>query len=77
MTTVTKESLIARIAELEAGPRSLKEDYYLAVMRELLRVQEIPEVAAEDCEYESYYHGDIGEHWARGYNEGLEDARIA
>lgn len=33
---VTKESLTARIAELEAGPRSLKEDYYLAVMRELL-----------------------------------------
>lgn len=36
MTLVTKESLTARIAELEAGPRSLKEDYYLAVMRELL-----------------------------------------
>lgn len=36
MTTVTKESLTTRIAELEAGPRSLKEDYYLAVMVELL-----------------------------------------
>lgn len=30
------KTLEARIEELEAGPRSIKEDFYLAVMRELL-----------------------------------------
>lgn len=35
MTKVTKESLAKRIAELESGPRSLKEDFYLAAMKEL------------------------------------------
>lgn len=35
-TTVTKESLAARIAELESGPRSLKEDYTLAAYKMLL-----------------------------------------
>ena len=36
MVTVTQESLAARIAELEAGPRSLKEDYQLRAFRTLL-----------------------------------------
>lgn len=36
MTTVTKESLAARIAELEAGPRSIKEDFQLEAYRMLL-----------------------------------------
>lgn len=35
MTTVTTESLAARIAELEAGPRSIKEDFQLLALREL------------------------------------------
>ena len=35
-TTVTKESLAARIAELESGARSLKEDYTLAAYKMLL-----------------------------------------
>lgn len=35
-TAVTKESLAARIAELESGPRSLKEDYTLAAYKMLL-----------------------------------------
>lgn len=36
MVTVTQESLAARIAELEAGPRSLKEDFALEAYRMLL-----------------------------------------
>lgn len=40
MTTVTKESLAARVAELEAGPRSIKEDYQLEAYRMLLDLQE-------------------------------------
>ncbi len=36
MTQVTKESLSARIAELESGTRSIKEDYQLEAYRMLL-----------------------------------------
>lgn len=36
MVTVTQESLIARIAELESGPRSLKEEFALEAYRMLL-----------------------------------------
>ncbi|MEG2376838.1 MAG: hypothetical protein RSC43_00620 [Clostridia bacterium] len=36
MTQVTKESLAKRIAELESGPRSLKEDYQLESFKMLL-----------------------------------------
>lgn len=36
MTKVTKESLSARIAELESGTRSIKEDYQLEAYRMLL-----------------------------------------
>lgn len=36
MVNVTQESLIARIAELESGPRSLKEDFALEAYRMLL-----------------------------------------
>ncbi|MFV5926726.1 hypothetical protein ACLIKC_06550 [Klebsiella aerogenes] len=36
MTQVTKESLSARIAELESGKRSIKEDYQLEAYRMLL-----------------------------------------
>lgn len=36
MTQVTKESLAKRIAELESGPRSLKEDYQLEAYKMLL-----------------------------------------
>ena len=43
MVNVTQESLAARIAELEAGPRSLKEDFALQAYRMLL-----PHVA--ECE---------------------------
>lgn len=44
-TTVTKESLAARIAELESGPRSLKEDYTLAAYKMLLETMEAEPVA--------------------------------
>ncbi|WP_449540979.1 hypothetical protein [Enterobacter ludwigii] len=36
MVNVTQESLAARIAELEAAPRSLKEDFALQAYRMLL-----------------------------------------
>lgn len=36
MTKVTKESLSARIAEMESGTRSIKEDYQLEAYRMLL-----------------------------------------
>lgn len=36
MTKVTKESLSSRIAELESGTRSIKEDYQLEAYRMLL-----------------------------------------
>ncbi|HHW7541922.1 hypothetical protein [Escherichia coli] len=36
MVNVTQESLAARIAELESGPRSLKEDFALEAYRMLL-----------------------------------------
>lgn len=39
-TAVTKESLVARIAELESGARSLKEDYTLAAYKILLATME-------------------------------------
>lgn len=44
-TAVTKESLAARIAELESGPRSLKEDYTLAAYKMLLATMEAEPVA--------------------------------
>ena len=44
-TAITKESLAARIADLEYGPRSLKEDYTLAAYKMLLATME----AEPDC----------------------------
>ena len=44
-TTVTKESLAARIAELESGARSLKEDYTLAAYKMLLATMDSEPVA--------------------------------
>jgi hypothetical protein len=53
MTTVTKESLAERIAELEAGPRSIKEDYQLEAYRMLLsRLVEEAEFDAALDEFE-------------------------
>lgn len=48
MTTVTKESLAQWIAELESQPHlSLKEERYLAVMKELLDCKRLEEELAE------------------------------
>lgn len=44
-TAVTKESLAGRIAELESGARSLKEDYTLAAYKMLLVAMEAEPVA--------------------------------
>lgn len=41
MTTVNKESLAARIAELEAGPRTIKEDFQLEAYRILCSVMDL------------------------------------
>lgn len=49
-TTVTKESLAARIAELESGARSLKEDYTLAAYKMLLATMEAEPVAWTDAQ---------------------------
>lgn len=45
MADITKESLAARIAELESGPRSLKEDHTLAAYKMLLATMEAEPVA--------------------------------
>lgn len=47
---VTKESLATRIAELESGPRSLKEDYTLAAYKMLLATMEAEPVATLDVQ---------------------------
>lgn len=63
-TTVTKESLAARIAELESGPRSLKEDYALAAYKMLLATMEAePEVQEfEEREaFEAFMEGRFGD----------------
>lgn len=44
-TAITKESLAARIADLEYGARSLKEDYTLAAYKMLLATMEAEPVA--------------------------------
>lgn len=44
-TAITKKSLAARIAELESGARSLKEDYTLAAYKMLLATMEAEPVA--------------------------------
>lgn len=46
-TAVTKESLAARIAELESSPRSLKEDYTLAAYKMLLATMEVEPVVPD------------------------------
>ncbi|EPF6064981.1 hypothetical protein R4Q63_002722 [Enterobacter cloacae] len=46
MVNVTQETLIARIEELESGPRSLKEDFALEAYRMLL-----PYVSADPNEF--------------------------
>lgn len=61
MTTVTKESLAARIAELEVGPRSIKEDFQLMALRELQERREQDEPKdltwSEMCDAEEHEHG--------------------
>lgn len=49
-TAVTKESLAARIADLESGARSLKEDYTLAAYKMLLATMDSEPVAWTDEE---------------------------
>lgn len=53
-TTVTKESLAARIADLEYGPRSLKEDYTLAAYKMLLATMDAePDIDYSALRYEN------------------------
>lgn len=63
-TTVTKESLATRIAELESGARSLKEDYTLAAYKMLLATMEAgPEVQELDEReaFEAFMEGRFGD----------------
>lgn len=57
-TAITKESLAARIAELESGARSLKEDYTLAAYKMLLATMEAEPVHSKpdiaDAIYEAF-----------------------
>lgn len=55
-TAVTKESLAARIADLEYGPRSLKEDYTLAAYKMLLATMDSEPVA-----WMATYHGEVSD----------------
>lgn len=58
MAGVTKESLASRIADLEYGPRSLKEDYTLAAYKMLLATMEVEPVHSKpdiaDAIYEAF-----------------------
>lgn len=58
-TTVTKESLAARIAELESGPRSLKEDYTLAAYKMLLAAMEAEPVYQVEGTVEEDENGQV------------------
>lgn len=63
-TAVTKESLAARIAELESGPRSLKEDYTLAAFKMLRATMEAEPVVQELDEreaFEAFMEGRFGD----------------
>lgn len=64
-TAITKESLAARIADLEYGPRSLKEDYTLAAYKMLLATMEAEPVAYTD-EEELCFFNDMACMWTKG-----------
>lgn len=65
-TAITKESLAARISELESGARSLKEDYTLAAYKMLLATMEAeptPErdqVRREHADWSQDIFGNVG-----------------
>ncbi|MEB6655072.1 hypothetical protein MXL28_17425 [Klebsiella aerogenes] len=63
MTQVTKESLSARIAELESGTRSIKEDYQLEAYRMLLKSMADNSIADEDDNFYSWF----GREWHENY----------
>lgn len=56
---VTKESLAARIAELESGTRSLKEDYTLAAYKMLLATMEAEPVYQVEGTVEEDENGQV------------------
>lgn len=58
-TAVTKESLAARIAELESGARSLKEDYTLAAYKMLLATMEAEPVYQVEGTVEKDENGQV------------------
>lgn len=58
-TTVTKESLAARIVELESSPRSLKEDYTLAAYKMLLATMEAEPVYQVEGTVEEDENGQV------------------
>lgn len=62
-TTVTKESLAARIAELESGARSLKEDYTIAAYKMLLATIEAEPVFTLEVSQADYKGQKLGNHF--------------
>lgn len=68
-TAITKESLAARIAELESGARSLKEDYTLAAYKMLLATMAAEPVALQPELAKVIYH-------FRDWNEGFPVERF-
>lgn len=58
-TAITKESLSARIAELESGARSLKEDYTLAAYKMLLATMEAEPVYQVEGTVEKDENGQV------------------
>ncbi len=56
MTTITKDELAAIIAALESQPHlSMKEEKYLAIMKELAEARE--KIIDMDCAYENLMAG--------------------
>lgn len=72
MVSITQESLTARIAELESGPRSLKEDFALEAYRMLL-----PHVSADPNEfievYGQVFYGAVHSLGAKMYHLNMDD----
>ncbi|OJH26006.1 hypothetical protein [Enterobacter kobei] len=76
MVNVTQESLAARIAELEAGPRSLKEEFALEAYRKLLAATSQAKVLA-NWEGAEYYTSSVELNHCDGHEFGLAIDKLA
>lgn len=76
MVTVTQESLVARITELESGPRSLKEDFALEAYRMLLAATSQAKVLT-NWEGAEYYTSSVEFNHCDGHEFGLAIDKLA